>query len=80
MIIRSVRKENWIRICRDRIRKISDALGAEGVAVYTAIASFRNESASIGAIADMLGCSQETVRSQVEQLCDLGVVGHEEEE
>ena len=81
--VRDTRNRNWLWMRRELLREHGDRLGVYGIAVYAALASFADESntayPSIQSVADMIGCSTNKVRESINQLCQLGWIGYEEQ-
>ena len=80
--VRDTRNKNWCWMRRELLRKDGDELGAYGVAVYAALASYADEDStaypSLGAVAEMLGCSRRQVRREINTLAQLGWIRYEE--
>lgn len=79
--VRDARDENWLWMRRELIREHGEELGAYGVAVYAALASYADKKQkafpSYSSIAELLGCSRRKVISCIKQLRELGWVGIE---
>jgi DNA-binding transcriptional MocR family regulator len=81
--VRDTRNKNWLWIRRELLRKHGDELGAHGIAVYAALASYagRDNTAypSMQSMADLIDCSRRTVQRSIKTLHDLGWVGYEQQ-
>jgi hypothetical protein len=79
--VRDTRNKNWLWMRRELLREHGSELGAHGIAVYAAIASFAgaNETAypSMKTIADLIGCSRKTVKRRIKDLHRLGWIAYE---
>jgi biotin operon repressor len=78
--VRDTRNSNWLWMRRELVREHGDELGVYGIAVYTALASFADDSStaypSIQSVADMVDCSPNKVRDSIRALRDLGWIGY----
>jgi len=81
--VRDTRNKNWLWIRRELLRKHGDELGAHGIAVYAALASYAGQDntayPSMQSMADLIDCSRRTVQRSIKTLHDLGWVGYEQQ-
>ena len=82
--VRDTRNKNWLWMRREMLRRDGHELGAYGVAVYAAIASFAGQEQtarpSLSTVAEMLDCSRKTVKRRLNQLCELGWIAYQPRE
>lgn len=80
--VRDTRNKNWMWMRRELIREDGDELGAYGIAVYSALASYADDSStaypSLSSIAEMIDCSRRQVQREIKKLHRLDWIAYEE--